>query len=237
MKSLATYIYESLEVQINEAFVLLKPTAKTAANAAKFEDELRGFLNTTKTRYSFNNKQDLQQFFKDFCDSSNINKAILKEFGMTDGHTIAQKIIDNKEKLEQYKWNLAAIKSFDESDESARKKEYKAWKNSDDYVQGKTFNKDDYKDADKQTLTRTLVVYDRNNPSNPDTTLEYEFTGKRSLDNMHQVHMIRQDWCQYTGLNYYNNARDCLLPYYLKKSDAELAKRKITLTDDDLEES
>ena len=103
MKSLATYIYESLEVQINEAFILVKPTAKTAANAAKFEDELRGFLNTTKTRYSFNNKQDLQQFFKDFCDSSNINKAILKEFGMTDGHTIAQKIIDNKEKLEQYK--------------------------------------------------------------------------------------------------------------------------------------
>ena len=170
MKSLATYIYESLEVQINEAFILLKPTAKTAANAAKFEDELRGFLNTTKTRYSFNNKQDLQQFFKDFCDSSKINKAILKEFGMTDGHAIAQKIIDNKEKLEQYKWNLAAIKSVDES---ARKKEYKAWKNSDDYVQGKTFNKDDYKDADKQTLTRTLVVYDRNNPGNPDNRIFY----------------------------------------------------------------
>ena len=35
MKSLATYICESLEVQINEAFILVKPTAKTAANAAK----------------------------------------------------------------------------------------------------------------------------------------------------------------------------------------------------------
>lgn len=233
MKSLANYICETLEAQINEAFILFKPTAKTAANAAKFEDELRSFLNNTKTRYSFNNKQDLQQFFKDFCDKSKINKAILKEFGMTDGHAIAQKIIDNKEKLEQDKWNLFAIKSFDES---AREREYKAWKDSDDYVQGKTFNKDDYKDADEQTLTRTLVVYDRDNPGNTDTTLEYEFNGKRSKDNMHQVHMIRQDWCKYTGLNYYNNARECLLSYYLKKSDAELAKREIALTDDDLEE-
>lgn len=233
MRSLTTYINETLETIINEAFILVKPTAKTATDAAKLEDGIRSFLNTTKTRYSFNNKQDLQQFFKDFCDKTKINNAILKEFGMTDGHAIAQKIIDNKEKLEKEGWKLTAIKSFDES---AREKEYKAWKNSDDYVQGKTFNKDDYKDADEQTLTRTLVVYDRDNPGNPDTTLEYEFTGKRSKDNMHQVHMIRQDWCQYTKLNYYNNARECLLSYYLKKSDAELAKREIALTDDDLSE-
>lgn len=231
MKRLANFICEQIESQINEGFVLVKATAKNAADAATLEDAIHNFLNTTKTRYSFNNKQDLQQFFKDFCDNTKINKEILKEFGMTDGHAIAQKIIDNKEKLEKEGWKLNAIKSFDES---AREKEYKAWKNSDDYVQGKTFNKDDYKDADEQTLTRTLVVYDRDNPGNPDTTLEYEFTGKRSKENMHQVHMIRQDWCQYTGLNYYNNARECLLSYYLKKSDAELAKREISLTDDDL---
>ena len=43
------------------------------------------------------------------------------------------------------------------------------------------------------------------------------------------------DWHDQTGLNYYD-ARPILLSNYLKKSEAELAKREVAFDDSDLEE-
>ena len=47
--------------------------------------------------------------------------------------------------------------------------------------------------------------------------------------------MLKMDWCDKTGLKYYD-ARPILLSNYLKKSDAELAKREIVFDDSDLTE-
>lgn len=230
MKSLVEYINENL--YINEALILFKPSAKTAQDAAKIEDAIKSFINNSNKRYSFDNKTDLQQMFKDFCSKSKISTKLLKEFGVIDGKTIASLIIANKEKLEKDGWKFDCIKSFDETEQQ---KKYKAWKESDNYVKGEKFSKADLKDADEEELVRTLVVYDVNNPGNEETTIKYDFYGKMGKDTMHQINMIKVDWKYGTGLKYYD-ARPILLSNYLKKSDAELAKHEIVFDDSDLTE-
>lgn len=203
-----------------------------AQDAANIEDAIKNFLNTTSKRYSFENKSDLDQLFKDFCKKSKIDNKLLKEFGIIDGKSIAKLITSHKEELEKDGWKFNAIKSFDETEQQ---KKYKAWKKSDDYVEGKKFNKADYKDADEEELERTLVVYDANDPGNDETTIEYDFYGKVGKDTSHQINMIKVDWHYGTGLKYYD-ARPILLSNYLKKSDAELAKREVVFDDSDLTE-
>lgn len=230
MKSLTEYINENM--MINEKLYFFKPSAQRAQDAAKVEDAIKNFLNTTSKRYSFENKSDLDQLFKDFCKKSKIDNKLLKEFGIIDGKSIAKLITSHKEELEKDGWKFNAIKSFDETEQQ---KKYKAWKKSDDYVEGKKFNKADYKDADEEELERTLVVYDANDPGNDETTIEYDFYGKVGKDTAHQINMIKVDWHYGTGLKYYD-ARPILLSNYLKKSDAELAKREVVFDDSDLTE-
>lgn len=234
MKSLTEYINENM--MINEKLYFFKPSSKTFKNAADIEDAIKSFLSNTSKRYSFDNKLDLEQFFKHFCDFAKKHYAItdktLKEFGIVDGKSIAKLLISHKEELEKDGWKFDAIKSFDETEQQ---KKYKAWKKSDDYVEGKKFNKADYKDADEEELERTLVVYDANDPGNDETTIKYDFYGKVGKDTAHQINMIKVDWHYETGLKYYD-ARPILLSNYLKKSDAELAKREVVFDDSDLTE-
>ena len=135
--------------------------------------------------------------------------------------------------MEKDGWKFDAIKSFDETEQQ---KKYKAWKNSDDYVEGKKFDRDKYTNADEEELNRTLVVYDRNDPGNEDTVIEYDFIGKRTKENSHQANMCKMDWAYSTGLNYWKNANTILLSNYLKKTNAELAKREVVFDDSDLTE-
>ena len=234
MKSLVEYINES--IVINEKLYFFKPNAKTFKSAADIEDAVKSFLNNATKRYSFENKSDLDQLFKDFCNFAKkhyaIDNKVLKEFNVIDGKSIARLITSHKEELEKDGWKFDAIKSFDESEQQ---KKYKAWKNSDDYVEGKKFVKRELKDADEEELERTLVVYDSNDPGNDETTIEYDFYGKVGKDTSHQINMIKVDWHYETGLKYYD-ARPILLSNYLKKSDAELAKREVVFDDSDLTE-
>ena len=230
MKSLIEYINENLN--INEALHLFKPSAKTAQDAARIEDAIKSFINNATKRYSLNNKSDLDQLFNDFMKSKKLDTKILKEFGITDGKSIAKLIVANKEALEKDGWRFNAIKSFDESEQQ---KEYKKWKASSDYVKGEKFSKADMKDADEEELTRTMVVYDANDPGNEETTIKYDFYGKVGKDTSHQINMLKVDWHYGTGLKYYD-ARPILLSNYLKKTDAELAKREVAFDDNDLKE-
>lgn len=232
MKTLVEYINENLQ-QINEALILFKPNAQNAQNAAKVEDSIKNFLNTAKKRYSLNSKHEIELFFNDFVKFAKIDSKLLKEFGIVNGKSLAKLLILNREKLENNKWNLKAIKSFDESE---MKKEYKKWKESKDYVEGTQLNKENYKDANEEQLKRTLVVYYVNDPGNDETTIKYEdFEGKVGKNTSHQINMLKMDWCDKTGLKYYD-ARPILLSNYLKKSDEELEKREPIFDDSDLEE-
>ena len=219
MKSLVEFINESL---ISEALTLylFKPKAATAQIAANFEDALRNFLESSKKEYSFNNKADLESFFKDFRDYAKreVKDNDRKILGVTDAASLANLIITNVEKLKEAGWKINKIKSFNESE---REKKYKAWKKSDKYVEGKKFNKKEAEEESEDELNRIMVVYYVNDPKDESTTLEYEFTGKVNKDNQEQISMIKMDWHYATGLGYYD-ARPILLSNYLKKTDAEL---------------
>ena len=232
MKTLVEYINESLQ-QINEELILFKPTAKNAQDAALVEDKIRSFLNITKKRYSLNSKNEIEKLFNDFIKFAELDLKLLKEFGIINGKSLAKLLINNKEKIEKEKWNLNAIKSFDKKE---IEKEYEKWKNSDDYTPGKKLDKSKYKDASEEELKRVLVVYDRMDPGNEATVIEYDFNGKRTKENSHQSNMRKMDWAKETGLDYWKNANTILLSNYLKKSDAELAKREVAFDDSDLEE-
>lgn len=241
MKSLVEFINENLQ-QINEALYLFKPSAKTLQYTIKIEDGIKSFLRNTTHRYSFGNKSHLEDFFNDYYnyindsgseDKLKLDRKTLKEFGIVDGKSLAKLLIDNKEKLEKSDWNLYPIKSFDKKE---IEKEYEKWKNSDDYTPGKKLDKSKYKDSSEEELKRVLVVYDRMDPGNEDTVIEYQFTGKRTKENNHQSNMRKMDWAKETGLDYWSNANTILLSNYLKKTDAELAKREIPFDNSDLEE-
>lgn len=221
MKGLVKYINEAL-VSNSGTKHLFKITKDNAKNAALIEDELSSFLMHSKKRYSFTNKNDLEQFFKDFVSYSKISKDVLKEFGLISGSKIADLITKHHDELVNDGWNFKSIKSFDETE---REKEYKKWKKSDDYVEGKKL-RDERELSDENELKRTLVVYDADWPGNPDTTLEYDFYGKRGKLTDHQVNMIRVDYHYRTGINYYK-ANTALLSNYLKKDEEALKKKEI----------
>lgn len=222
MKNITEFINEQL---ILEAFHIFKLNTSNAQAGVKLEDSLRDFLIHTKNRYSLTNKQDLEKLFKDFSSQRFVDNDSLKQFGLTSGKAIASILIDNKEKLEELGWKFDCIKTFDETE---LQKEYKEWKQSKDYVEGKQLDKKAAEDNDdEEVLQRTLVIYNADYPGNPETTLEYDFFGKRGKATDHQVNMIRMDYHYKTGVNYYK-ANACLLSYYLGKSEDELKERDLT---------
>ena len=230
MKSLIDFIKESQQT-INEGLVLFKFKKDLIKTQIKAEDGLKNFLKHSKKRYSFNNKTDVKNFFTDYCSYTKLTRSDLKELGITDGKDLINLIASKKDELEKEGFNLKTIKSFDETE---LQKEYKAWKKSDDYIEGKKFNRKEAEEESEDELKRTLVIYYSEHPGNEDTTLEYEFTGKIGKTTQHQINMFKMDWHYETGLKYYD-ARPILLSNYLKKSDEELAKREYW-TDDDLTE-
>lgn len=221
MKSLKDYIYEALLE--SKGTMLFKMNAKNAQKAVKLQDNLRAFVKHAKSEYSLTNKSDLEKMFKDFIKYAKVDISTLKEFNITSGLDIANILIKNRENLEKDGWEFDKIKSFNETE---LEKQYKKWKNSSDYVEGHKLNKKEAKELDEDELTRILVIYDANDPGNEETTIEYDFTGKRGKDTDHQVNMLKVDWKYMTGLKYFD-ARPILLSNYLKKSDAELQKREI----------
>lgn len=223
MKSLVQFVQESL---ITEALVLFKVNGRNHQLGAKIEDGLRNFLKFAKKSYSFNNKTDLEKFYKDFKEYAKLSISDLKEFAIVDAASLANLIINNHEKLQEAGWKLDKIKSFDES---ARQKEYKKWKASEDYVEGKAFSRKDAEDESEDELERTMVVYHCDDPGDESLVREYTFKGKVTKDNQRQISMIKMDWCYQTDNDYYD-ARPILLSNYLKKSDAELEAR--TAVDD-----
>ena len=189
---------------------LFKVTISNVQYALKAEDELRNLFKCLPRDFSFTNKTDVDKLRRLFMEKTILRRSELKELGLLTGEAIVDLITDNKVMLEAMGWDFSKIKTFRESE---RRKEYKKWKASDRYTAGKRINL-----STVDELRRTLVVYDANNPTNPETTLEYEFVGVigGSFEQRHQVYMIKSDWHYATGLDYFS-ANPCLLCHYVEK--------------------
>lgn len=223
MRNLTDFIAEALKSS-NGSTSLFKMTKENAQKALNLQDKLRDFVKHSKSEYSLTSKTDLEKMFRDFIRYAHVDIATLKEFNITSGLDLANLLIENKEGLEKDGWVFTKIKSFNETE---LEKQYKKWKSSGDYVEGRKFDKEKVKDLEEDELKRILVVYDVNDPENEDTTIDYNFKGKRGKDTDHDVNMIKMDWKYKTHLKYFD-ARPILLSNYLKKTSEELKKREIT---------
>lgn len=212
MKSLISYINESVSMTF-------KPGSEEWFN---FNDFLIKYLRNKKNknneiiRYSLNNESDMKKLFK-YAEQYGLK--LLKKFGIRDGKALASFIWLNA-KLIKKGFDTYLIKNFDETEMERKFKEFKKTSN---YQKGLPFIKDEY-DAEMDGVEgyRIMVIYDVNDPTNPDTTLYYKLWGKRGHgDNEHQVNMHKMDWMEQCDLTYYD-ARPIFAKNYIKKSDVEL---------------
>lgn len=233
MKSLVEYIYEQL---ITEASGELKPFKKTVQSIDVLKLLERGFnglKNELKEPVSLGNKQDVKKLFVAFLKRCTLGSELdarkkLREYGVYSDKDFAKWITLNAEIFNKEFKNLSnLIKQFNETE---RERQYKAYKNSEDYVEGKKFDKEAYEEDDDDE-ERVLVIYDCNDPANPDTTLEYPFKGKRGKDNEFQVTMCKVDWHYQTGLKFFD-ARPILAQNYIKMGKDQLKKYIIDTGDD-----
>lgn len=197
-------------------------TIKNIREAIRLQDAIKDFLSSTKSSYSLGSKIDIEKMFKEFNNKYKIEYYILKEFGIIGGRSMAELLLKSHQILVDENWNLSKIKDFDET---KRQKQYKRWKESEDYVEGKHFG-----ESNCGVEERIMIVYDVNDPLNRENIFEYTLKGKVGKKTMDQVSMFKTDWHYQTGIKYYD-ARPILLENYLKKSEEEL--KRVVIVDID----
>lgn len=200
MKKLIEYINEALE-KVN----LLKPGAKNAQEAISLIDAIRDYLKGLKEQFSLTNKQDAIKLFNGFKKDRPITvlmnkyRDILSKFDIDTPDKFVKFLYNNGETLldkdGKYKWE-GQVTNILQFNPSKLESDYKEWLKSKDKVDGHKYDDEDF---DPDTVERTIVVYDRKDGRNPETTLEYPFKGMRGKQTDHQVNMIRVDWCYKCG--------------------------------------
>lgn len=146
---------------------------------------------------SLNNKTDLNKFYKQLSQAAAavyLSEAtkILRKFEITGPESLKKFIYENVEKFKEYHLNELIFKDFNETE---AEKEYKKWKDSDEYVE-------DMSDEEAKNYTgRSIVIYDRYNPA---THIIKQFDGKRGKSTDHIINMFRMDFKAKTGTKYFN---------------------------------
>lgn len=213
--NLFTPIYEELDS-------VFKRTAKNAEETGKILDKLQALGVSLKgEKISLDNKIELRKVFKKFINSLSFgsdsqNRQAVKKYGLATEEGFRNFILSNHDNLEKAKIDINWVKQFDET---AMEKEYKSWKNSNEYVAG--VKGEDFNDDTDSGTERDLVVYDR---WNPDTFMIWQnFKGKRGKSTDKFVNMCRVEFHYEYDVKYY----DCysiLANHYFGHED-ELKKR------------
>ena len=213
--NLFTPIYEELDS-------VFKRTAKNAEETGKILDKLQALGVSLKgEKISLDNKIELRKVFKKFINSLSFgsdsqNRQAVKKYGLATEEGFRNFILSNHDNLEKAKIDTNWVKQFDET---AMEKEYKSWKNSNEYVAG--VKGEDFNDESDSGAERDLVVYNR---WNPDTFMIWQnFKGKRGKSTDKFVNMCRVEFHYEYDVKYY----DCypiLANHYFGHED-ELKKR------------
>lgn len=212
---------------------ILKMNASNVKKGIQVESKIREFCGRkTGKKYSFFNKSDMEVLFYDLVKFSGLPSYLFKDFGIRTSNDIKNLLMSNEDALKEDGWSFSAIKTLDDTE---REKEYKLWKKSSNYRPGKSFRGMDasYEEPEEE-LVRIIVVYDANYPGNPDTTLEYEFTGKIGKETEHQLHMIRYDYSKLTGIRYMKSNTQ-LLSGFLNRTEEQLKRRESNIDNSDLD--
>lgn len=223
MQTLQERLFDNLFAPIYEELdSVFKRTAKNAEETGKILDKLQALGVSLKgEKISLDNKIELRKLFKKFINSLSFgsdsqNRQAVKKYGLATEEGFRNFILSNHDNLEKAKIDINWVKQFDET---AMEKEYKSWKNSNEYVAG--VKGEDFNDDTDSGTERDLVVYDR---WNPDTFMIWQnFKGKRGKSTDKFVNMCRVEFHYEYDVKYY----DCysiLANHYFGHED-ELKKR------------
>ena len=206
---------------------ILKMNVANSAKGLKIEDALRSFVRNTKNKYNLSTKTGATNFYNDFIRYADISIEHLRTFNLNNAKHFANAIINKKADLENDGWKFNCIKT---TSRDILLRELDELRKAGVNVDGHKVNARNYKNIDYNSLTRELVIYNVDEPNNPETTIAYPFYGARGKHDGyggdHQEHVYAGHWAMQTGLDYYN-ARGILLENYLKKTDDELKAREI----------
>lgn len=234
MKPLNNFITEALSKTSDRNFVKLAKTTKHTKMYFHLSSALDGIgdelaNNSTykkeKGKLSLSNKIHRKLLFDAVLERMGLSstkeaRQLFREYDVWNADDFANWLIFNAEFLESNSYNLKHIKDFDETE---RERQYKAWKESANYVPGKTYDKDDADEYDKDADTRKMLIYDVNDPANPETTLQYPLVGKVSKENSSVITNFKMNWHELTGLKYFD-ARPILEENYIKMGKDQLKK-------------
>jgi len=194
MKSLISFIQESLQITeaLKDVFAHTKEANEILHNIKIFADKMKG------KKISLDNQNERGQVFKKFIEGStwpkNMVYDIYKKYGLATEEGFRGFWLSNHDQLEKLDVNLSWIKQFDLSE---IEKQYKKYKESDEYVEGikgEDVNQDEIGERD-------LVIYDR---WNPDTYEVFQFSGKRNKNNEKIVNMHRMTFHYDYDVKYYD---------------------------------
>lgn len=209
MKNLINYINEALSV--NGDF---KPTRGTTNLAQFFTSYLRTKQNKDKKTYTYslNNEKEMERLFK-YAQSYNLE--LLKEYHIKTPKQLAVFMWDNAKLLTKF-YDMSLIRNFNEKE---MERKFKEFKKTSKYQKGVPFIIDEYDESlDGVDGYRIIVVYDKKDEFNPDTTFQYKLWGKRGNSEIeHEVNMHKMDWKEQLDESYYD-ARPIFAKNYVKKA-------------------
>lgn len=216
MKPIKQFILESTR-SFNEINIF------KGVNGAIVSDELINILVGLKKKVNLSDRKSVKNLWEKFLGATRFGNETLRSIGLKTADNLRDALLLNADRIIEM-WPVAASSNIKDFNLNEYERKYRAWKKSADYVKGEDFaGKDAFADASEEELERIMVVYDANDPGNPDTVKQFKFTGSINKDNQDIINMFKTDWKYETGLKYFD-ARPCRLSYYLAKSEEELQK-------------
>ena len=217
MKSLKEYVI--LEMANFTQPEMKQIFGKATAQVGKFVNYFEKFLSNLKKEYSVGNKTDrgyLWNIFRHAISASSVSKEQLKEYHCDTPDNLARILGDNADLI-----NSKIGKNYIKTNLSKAQKEFKTWKETDEYVPLQDYDPNDPYEDDEE-LGRAWCIYYAWDPGDTELVKVFRINGKTTDKNVeHEINMHRVDWNYEFKLGYYH-ANPCLVDYYRKSGKEEL---------------
>lgn len=225
MKSLNEYIILEMSSITKDDLVSL--FGKATLQTVQFSDQFIKFLYKIKKEYSITNKTDRGYLWNMFSDTTGkmVKKEDLEKYKCDNPENLARLLGNNIDII-----NKILGKEYIKTNLSKTEKEFKQWKDTDEYVPLEDYDKDNPYEDDEE-LGRAWCIYYANDPGDTELVKVFRINGKLTDPNVvHEINMHRVDWKYETGLKYFD-ANPCLVKHY-RDTDKESLRREIYFEDE-----
>lgn len=220
MKSLKEYMI--LEMSLFTKDEMTDIWGKATRQVAEFVTYFEKFLNKIKKEYSIVNKQHVGYLWNIFKKevSSMVKSNTLREFNCDTPENLGRLLGNNADLI-----NKKLGKEYIKTNLTKTEREYRNWKDTDEYVPLSDYDKNDPYEDDEE-LGRAWCIYCNFDPGDTSLVKVFRMNGKTTDKNvMHEINMHKVDWKYETGLKYFD-ANPCLVEHY-RSTDKESLRQEV----------